>query len=68
MISKTYNIIGMTSGDCSAKLEKALNALPDITAQASLGNRSVRVSSSKPINQALIIKTVEDAGFSVKII
>lgn len=68
MISKTYNIIGMTSGNSSEKLERALNSLPNITAHASLGNASVKVSSTKPINQSLIINTVEQAGFSVKII
>lgn len=68
MISKTFNIIGMTSGDCCTRLEQALNSLPNVTAQANLGNNSVKVNSSKPIDQSVVVKTIEQAGFSVKFI
>lgn len=68
MISKTFNIVGMTSGVCSSKLERALNALPDITASVSLGNASATVSSHKPIKQEVIVEAINKCGFSVKFI
>lgn len=66
MISKTFNIIGLTGGDCCERLEQTLNSLPGIIARANLGNRSVRINSSKPIDQLVIVKAVEQAGFGIK--
>lgn len=68
MISRTYNITGMSSGSCSEKLEHKLNCLPFVNADVSLCGGYAKISSIRPIDDALIIRTVEQAGYGVNII
>ncbi len=68
MISKTYNIVGMSSGRCSENLEHSLNSIPFVNAYVSLKGASARISSCRPIDEALIVRTIEQAGYGVNII
>ncbi|MBP3856353.1 MAG: heavy metal translocating P-type ATPase [Ruminiclostridium sp.] len=61
-----YNVTGMSCAACSARVEKAVNAVPGVTSCAvSLLTNSMGVEGSA--NSADIIKAVENAGYGASL-
>ncbi|MBQ2902257.1 MAG: heavy metal translocating P-type ATPase [Agathobacter sp.] len=59
---KQYNITGMSCAACSARVEKAVNAVPGVTScSVSLLTNSMGVEGD--VAEREIIKAVEDAGY-----
>ncbi len=65
----TLKVKGMTCGSCSAKVESALKNVPGVAqANASFKTGEVQVVSSGPtkLDKKLVIKAIEDAGYTVQ--
>ena len=65
-MKKTIMIEGMSCGHCSARVEKALNALDGVEAKVNLEAKSAEVTLSKEVPDGALRKAVEDAGYEVK--
>lgn len=65
-IMKIMNIEGMMCAHCQAHVEKALNAIDGVSASVDLKNKCAHVELSKDIDESILIKAVEDAGYTVK--
>ena len=55
----------MTCGHCSARVEKALSALPGVSAKVNLETKTVSVESSGQTSVEAMKKAVEEAGYEV---
>ena len=66
MAAKTYIIEGMSCGHCSSRVEQALNALDGITATVDLDSKMATVTANGYIDDEAVIRSVTDAGYSVK--
>lgn len=66
MISRTYITEGMKSGECSQKIEAALNKLEGITAKVDLNAGTSTVYSAKYIDDKQIIDIIEKSGYHVR--
>lgn len=63
---KQYNVTGMNCAACSARVEKAVNAVPGVTScSVSLLTNSMGVEGDAVESE--IIKAVEDAGYGVSV-
>ncbi|HLP99084.1 MAG TPA: heavy metal translocating P-type ATPase [Sideroxyarcus sp.] len=61
-------IVGMRCASCSARLEKSLNQLPNVTAVVNLATEKASVSfDPKLTNMDELIKTVRDTGFDAHV-
>ena len=61
-------IVGMRCASCSARLEKALNQLPEVTAVVNLATEKASVTfDPKVIDVDGLIKTVRDTGFDAHV-
>lgn len=65
-MNKTILIEGMMCGHCKAHVEKALNALPGVTAVVDLDNKCAQVTLAQPVEDAVLTQAVTDAGYEVK--
>lgn len=65
-MKKTMTIEGMMCAHCKATVEKALSAIPGVTAQVNLEEGTAGVSSAAPLDESALIKAVTDAGYEVK--
>ena len=63
-MQKTLFIEGMSCPHCSARVEKALNGLEGVTAHVDLKKKRALVETE--VEDDVLIKAVEDAGYSVK--
>lgn len=65
-MKQTYTVTGMTCAACSAAVEKAVNALPEVESAAVnlLANR-LTVVGSEALDEATVIQAVERAGYGV---
>lgn len=65
-MKQTYTVTGMTCAACSAAVEKAVNALPEVESAAVnlLANR-LTVVGSEALDEAAVIQAVERAGYGV---
>ena len=63
-MQKTMIIEGMSCSHCSARVEKALNALEGVTARVDLKKKSAFVETD--VEDDVLIKAVEEAGYTVK--
>lgn len=62
-----FNITGMSCASCVARVEKALNKLPNIRqAEVNLATQTASVTSSTKIDYTLLLQAVEKAGFQVE--
>ena len=61
----TMTVNGMTCGHCKARVEKALGALPGVTATVTLETKQVAVTAPHGVDAATLEKTVKDAGYEV---
>lgn len=65
MKQRTISIEGMSCGHCSARVEKALNALEGVTAKVDLAAKKATVSFTNETTDDQLKKAVEDAGYEV---
>jgi Cu+-exporting ATPase len=65
MKQKVLVIEGMSCGHCSARVEKALNAIEGVNAKVDLESKKAVVELSSDLSDEELRKTVEDAGYEV---
>ena len=65
-MTRTIKIGGMSCAHCAARVEKALNALPGITAKVDLAAKSATIADEANTDDAIIARAVEDAGYTVE--
>lgn len=65
METKTMTIEGMTCGHCSARVEKALNALDGVEAHVDLEAKTATIQLSQPVSDDVLTKAVTDADYQV---
>ena len=65
MSEKTLKIKGMSCGHCSARVEKALNALDGVDAKVDLDSNSAKIILSHVVSDEVIMKAVDDIGYEV---
>lgn len=58
-------IDGMSCGHCSARVEKALNAIDGISAHVDLDNKTAYIENGNTVKDEEIIRAVKDAGYEV---
>ncbi len=61
----TLKIEGMKCMHCREGAEKALNAIDGVKAKVSLENKTAAITLSKPVDRELLVKAVEEAGYTV---
>lgn len=66
IIEKTMMIEGMTCGHCKSHVEKALNALPGVTAMVDLAAGKADIRLEQPVDDQVLIDAVTEAGYTVK--
>jgi len=64
-MKKIVGIKGMSCQHCQNRVEKALNALPGITAQVNLKKEQAVVSVTGEWDEKAVIKAISDAGYEV---
>ncbi len=64
-MSKTMYIEGMSCGHCSGRVEQALNKIDGVTAKVDLASKTADVQLSQDVNDDILRKAVEDAGYEV---
>ncbi len=65
LMNKTMNIEGMSCGHCSARVEKALNAIDGVSATVNLEEKTASIALQKEVSDDVLRKAVEDAGYEV---
>ncbi len=65
-MTKTMNVTGMHCGGCSGRLQRTLEALPEVEkAEASHETGIVVVTLASELSDEALKSTVEGAGFTV---
>lgn len=64
-MQKKIYVEGMSCGHCSARVEKALNAVEGVEAKVDLEAKTAFVNVSEGIADEVLKKAVEDAGYEV---
>ncbi len=67
-MEKKLTVEGMSCSHCSGRVEKALNALEGVSASVDLERKTASVTLSVPVDDAVLKKAVEDAGYEVSAI
>ena len=67
-MEKKLIVEGMSCSHCSGRVEKALNALEGVSASVDLEHKTASVTLSAPVDDAVLRKAVEDAGYEVSAI
>lgn len=62
-MSKKVSIEGMACAGCSGRIANLLNAIPGVTAQVSLEDKSAVVDG--PVTNEIIEETINGAGYKV---
>jgi len=65
MSEKTLQIKGMSCGHCSARVEKALNAIDGVTATVDLEANSAKVTLLKDVSDEALKVAVDNVGYEV---
>lgn len=63
---KKMNIEGMMCAHCQSHVDKALNAIDGVRAIVDLQNHCAMIELEKDVDENLLIKAVEEAGYTVK--
>ncbi|MGF3057349.1 heavy metal translocating P-type ATPase [Microbacterium sp. YY-01] len=58
---------GMTCASCAMRIEKKLNKLDGVTATVNYATEKARVTSENTLDEALLVATVENAGYSATV-
>lgn len=66
IMSKKILVEGMSCGHCSARVEKALNAIEGVSAKVDLEQKTAFVDLSADVSDETLTKAVTDAGYEVK--
>lgn len=66
-MKKKYNVKGMSCAACAAHVGKAVNDLEGYSCNVSLLTNSMEVESDKEIDDQLVIKAVQSAGYDASI-
>ncbi len=66
-MKKKYNVKGMSCAACAAHVSKAVNDLEGYTCNVSLLTNSMEVTSEDNIDDQLVIKAVQNAGYGASI-
>lgn len=64
-MEKVMMIEGMSCGHCSARVEKALNALVGVIAKVNLAEKKAFITMSSEVDDSSLKAAVEDAGYDV---
>ncbi len=64
-MQRKLSIGGMMCPRCSGRVEKALNALPGVTAEVDLDAGTALCTVDDGVTDELLVKTVTDAGYTV---
>ena len=62
---RTVIIEGMTCEHCKARVESRLNALDGVSAKVNLKRKTAMVSMEKAVEDEVIKKAIENAGYEV---
>ena len=65
MMKKTMIVEGMSCGHCTARVEKALNALPGVKAQVDLATKTATIETAGQVSDDALKAAVTDAGYEV---
>jgi copper chaperone CopZ len=65
MPEKILSIKGMSCGHCSARVEKALNAIDGVEAKVNLESNSATVNLSKEVSDEALKAAVDHVGYEV---
>ncbi len=65
-MTKTMNIQGMMCPHCVAHVNKALTAIPGVTADVQLENKRAVITLTQPVEDAVLVKAVTDAGYEAQ--
>ena len=65
-MEKKLIIEGMSCSHCSGRVEAALNALGGVSAKVNLEEKTATVTLNQSISDEILIKSVTDAGYTVK--
>lgn len=65
VMEKKLTVEGMTCGHCSARVEKALNAIEGVTAKVDLETKTAHVTMTKAVGDEVLTAAVVDAGYEV---
>ncbi|BDZ39718.1 cation transporter [Microbacterium suwonense] len=58
---------GMTCASCAMRIEKKLNRLDGVTATVNYATEKAQVTADGPLDPALLISTVENAGYTASV-
>ncbi len=62
-MTKCIQVTGMSCGHCTARVEAALNQLEGVTAKADLEKGCVVVILQSPVDDAVLRRAIQDAGY-----
>ncbi len=65
-MTKTMNIQGMMCPHCVAHVKKALTAIPGVEADVQLENNCAVITMAQPVEDAVLVKAVVDAGYEAQ--
>lgn len=65
-MNKTITIEGMMCNNCQRHVEKALNAIPGVSAQVSWEAGTADVTCPETLDNAVLIQAVTEEGYQVK--
>ena len=65
-VTKTMNIQGMMCPHCVAHVHKALTAIPGVSADVQLANNCAVITMEQPVEDAVLVKAVVDAGYEAQ--
>ena len=66
VMTKTMNIQGMMCPHCVAHVKKALTAIPGVEADVQLANNCAVITMAQPVEDAVLVKAVVDAGYEAQ--
>lgn len=65
VMEKKIHVEGMSCGHCSARVEKALNAIEGVTARVDLEAKTAFVQTTGDVSDEVLKKAIVDAGYEV---
>ena len=62
---KILEIRGMMCGHCAGHVARALNSIPGVKAIVDLASKTATVESATPVEDSVLMETVQNAGYEV---
>jgi len=63
---KTMFVEGMMCVRCKARVEKALNAIEGVKAEANVGTKTVDITLTQEVADKVLVAAVTEAGYTVR--